>query len=92
MGGGAGHIADMVARYKTNMSMLAKKRYFNKKALKHDIHEKGYKMPDQHSDPLEMERLHKKLMRAKRIENFEILIILIAGLIVGYGLLYLIFF
>lgn len=80
-GGGGGHIADMVARYKANMSMLNKKRYFNKDVSRYDKNSKTTENASKHYSREEMQQLRKRLRKAKQVELITWFVILTASFI-----------
>ncbi|MCB0824398.1 MAG: hypothetical protein KDC09_17000 [Bacteroidales bacterium] len=75
LGGGAGHIADMVARYKANMSMLRRKRYFRKNVSRFEQnHEDTLRFKK--SNPAQLKKLHDQLVKEQKIQLIKWLIIL----------------
>lgn len=62
LGGGAGHIADMISRYKANMSWLKKKRYFDKGRRKYSNRNSDWNYDFPHATPEELQKLRKKLI------------------------------
>jgi hypothetical protein len=87
-----GHIADMVARYKANVSMLTKKRYFNKRTEKYINRDKSwsYDFPD--SNHAQTSSLKTKLIKLRKKEQIKLIVIFIFSLFAGCLLIYWIFF
>ncbi|MCB2222291.1 MAG: hypothetical protein KQI35_18050 [Bacteroidetes bacterium] len=89
LGGGAGHIADMIARYKSNMSMLSKKRYFNKTSGKYENRRGRIEINE---NKVNLTDLKIKLQQGRRREQFRDVIILLVSIFLAYILFSWIFF
>ncbi len=92
LGGGAGHIADMISRYKSNMSWLKKKRYFNKATNKYENRTAEWNYDFPHATPKQLQKLQKKLTIQRRYETVKLSVILLISIISGFTLIYWIFF
>lgn len=90
-GGGGGHIADMVARYKANMSWLTKKRYFNKLTGKYENRHADWNDDFHKMTPAELKNLRKQLIFEKRKEHLKLILILIISIAIGTWGMYWIF-
>jgi hypothetical protein len=89
LGGGAGHIADMIARYRSNMSMLSRKRYFNKVNRKYENRKGRIETTE---NKVNLTRMKIKLQRDRKMEQIRNLILLLLSISLVYFLFRWIFF
>lgn len=91
-GGGGGHIADMIARYKANMSWLKERRYFNKQNGKYENRGSDWTYDFPNPNPQYLQKLREKLILQKKHEIRKLLIILFISIIIGFSMIYWVFF
>ncbi len=91
-GGAGGHIADALARYKANMALLKKKRYFHKETAKYQNRDKNWHLQDGLADPARLKALRKQLVFEKRIDLLKKLLILACSIALVSWFIYWFFF
>lgn len=87
LGGGAGHIADMISRYKSNMSMLTKRRYFKRFVNSHGKNKSEDFMVYTPANQDFLRKLKRQLIFEKKLQLFKRLVILLISILLTLWLI-----